>query len=676
MNYNKRSKKTPYQKGGHAPCLDDVPSSCYKVVVSSHGGIPYMSRNDLVNIRFPFASLKYYVPNGRIANIEPDVDAFTYIGDICNDRPELIIEEIPSDETPGRLDTTKVFFAISKFDLESVADARRHAAGTLNDSGLNSFPAYGGIFLCETTPSDKKLAGLVERAKIDEILLNSTTRDPTGQRTIENSPNALRRREEEFRTRNQVKKPTLENSIKLYSEHELYEIPSFYGDSYDPSRRIRMPALTGTDPDMDKLRENLLGKLQAVRQHTADVYDMSVEGPVPLPYARKSRGGEVVVFTMDHIIKLIEPLLKQRNIPIENCELCVFMCRSLNFMDLVFTPDTPEAIAADKLSNPDNPTRFATEGEFKDEEYKKYLSHKKRSDNRYKDGTMLTQYTTDRKEKRKQNEDWLRRRALGLYPLKNVPDRIQNIYRENHGRINETGSVSYRIQDYDQYGRYTPVWDAARSNLEQRWTRNGQPYNPGTMANIAKGRQLVLRNPGMMSPEVFKQMRDLFIGMQARAALTDDNPYIPVTASQMLAYLSPPQRPSIESVLEAVTPEELENYVIVDRPDADADATKLLLDIQTDIMDSVNDRQCPSHEKIPQPCTTPETSYKKQSLIFYPDKNLTCPKAATKKFEYLTALCKESGNSAGGSKKRKRRKTRRRTNMRRRKTRRRNTRRR
>ena len=208
MNYNKRSKKTPSQKGGHAQCLDDVPSSCYKVVVSTHGAIPYMSRNKLVNVRFPFASLKYYVPNGRVTNFEPDWDALTYIGDMCNDRPQLIIEEIPNDKTPDRLDTPNVEIAISKVDLESVADARSHAAGTLNDSGLNSYPAYGGIFLCEATPGDKKLAGLVERGKRDEILLNSTTGDPTGQRTIENSPNALRRREEEFRTRNQLIKPT------------------------------------------------------------------------------------------------------------------------------------------------------------------------------------------------------------------------------------------------------------------------------------------------------------------------------------------------------------------------------------------------------------------------------------------------------------------------------------
>jgi hypothetical protein len=124
----------------------------------------------------------------------------------------------------------------------------------------------------------------------------------------------------------------------------------------------------------------------------------------------------------------------------------------------------------------------------------------------------------------------------------------------------------------------------------------------------------------------------------------------------------------MEDVFAAVTDEELNKYVIVDEPD---NATELLVDIQSNQMDSVNDPQCPSHEKIPQPCTTPENSYKKQSLVFHPDKNLKCRDIATKKFNYLKSLCKESGNTAGGSKKRKKRKTRRRINMRRRNTRRR-----
>jgi hypothetical protein len=243
------------------------------------------------------------------------------------------------------------------------------------------------------------------------------------------------------------------------------------------------------------------------------------------------------------------------------------------------------------------------------------------------------------------------------------------VYTESLIRTDDPKHYTYRLQD-DEYGSYTPAWNAEWANLKQRWYRNNEPYNPGTLANIAKGRELVLRKGVQLenkSPALLQQTRDILISMQAKEAL-NDKPYINVTPSQLYAYLSPPERPSMERVLEAVSDEEIKNYVIVDEPNNNS---KLLVDIQTNSTDSVNDTQCPSHEKIPQPCTTPENSYKKQSLVFHPDKNLKCPKAATKKFNYLTSLCKESGNTAGGSKKRKRRKTRRRINMRRRKTRRR-----
>ena len=100
------------------------------------------------------------------------------------------------------------------------------------------------------------------------------------------------------------------------------------------------------------------------------------------------------------------------------------------------------------------------------------------------------------------------------------------------------------------------------------------------------------------------------------------------------------------------------NYVIIDEPD---NTNKQLVDIQTNSMDSINDPLCPSHEKIPQPCTA-ESPYKKQAVAFHPDKNLKCPNAASKKFKYLNDICKESRSNAGGNKTRrnaKRRKTRR-----------------
>jgi hypothetical protein len=374
----------------------------------------------------------------------------------------------------------------------------------------------------------------------------------------------------------------------------------------------------------------------------------------------------VVHYTIKEIIRIVRPQLEQRNINIANCELCIFSCRGWTPVNRPtgFKADTPEDIAADKLTGAP-PTRFANYKDFITELDRRRSALSSKTNQMEKDEIGISKYTTNKGEKRKQNEDWLIRRALKLSPREDVPNRLQNVYTESVIRTDNPKNFLYTLQNGDEYGKYTPVWNAEWANLKQRWSRNGQPYNPATLANIAKGRELVLRKD--VSSDLIQQTRDFFISMQAREALSD-KPHIPVTLSQLIAYLLPLQRPSMEDVLEAVKPEELKNYVIVDEPD---NATKLLVDIQTNPMDSVNDPQCPSHEKIPQPCTTPENSYKKQSLIFYPDKNLKCPKAATKKFNYLTSLCKESGNTAGGSKKRKRRKTRRRNNMRRRKTRRR-----
>jgi hypothetical protein len=314
------------------------------------------------------------------------------------------------------------------------------------------------------------------------------------------------------------------------------------------------------------------------------------------------------------------------------------------------------------------PTRFANYTDFITELNRRKSVLFDKSHQIEKDGMIgISKYTTNKAEKRKQNEDWLIRRALGLSPREDVPDRLQNIYMESVIRTDNPKNFPFTLQNGDEYGSYRPVWNAAWANLQQRWYRNGEPYNPGTLANIAKRRELVLRKD--LSPTDLIKMRDFLISRQAREALNNKISYIPATASQLYAYLSPPERPLMEEVLEAVKPEELKNYVIVDEPD---NPTKLLVDIQKSSMDSVNDRQCPSHDKIPQPCTTPENSYKKQILVFHPDKNLKCRNIATKKFDYLYAICKEPDNTAGGSKTRKRRKTRRRRiNMRRRKTRRR-----
>jgi len=676
----------------------------------------YEDKDLLTNIDFPFASIKYYVPNGRRADFIPHWDLPSYLGDICNDRPELIIEDIPKDDTPNRIAVPTLYLHAVSEDLTTIEQDRRVDEGTMIDVGNRNAPNYGGIYLCNPAPLHRALGALREKEKIDEIL--STT-----PREILAPPNALRQREEKIRTRNQKYALPRESAIKLFSDRELIQIPNLYNsdtgsvrnpttadneiirnlirklkpiqpivdtqemqwdaaDAEDAAKAsavadavakkavkdVGMEYAASALADAAKARKKAMEKAEAATHvRYKKFYDWNNVKKGPEKYAKYNLPYKYAVhYKIDEIIRLVIPQLEQRNINIANCELCIFSCRGWTPVErrTGFKADTPEAVAADKLTGAP-PTRFANYTDFITELDRRKSVLSKKSEQMEKDEIGISKYTTNKAEKRKQNEDWLIRRALGLSPRKDVPDRLQNIYMENVIRTDDPNNVLYTLQNGDEYGGYTPVWNAEWANLKQRWYRNGEPYNPATMANIAKGRELVLRKD--TSPALIQQTRDFFINMQAREALSD-KPHIPVTLSQLIAYLLPLQRPSMEDVLEAVTPEELKNYVIVDEQD---NPTKLLVDIQTNPMDSVNDRQCPSHDKIPQPCT-PENPYKRQLLVFHPDKNIKCPKAATEKFKYWNAICKEPDNTAGGSKTRKRRKTRRRRiNMRRRKTRRR-----
>ena len=49
--------------------------------------------------------------------------------------------------------------------------------------------------------------------------------------------------------------------------------------------------------------------------------------------------------------------------------------------------------------------------------------------------------------------------------------------------------------------------------------------------------------------------------------------------------------------------------------------------------------KCPSNNKYPAPCNT-KKDYIRQTLIFHPDKNTDCTKAATAKFQLLGNICK------------------------------------
>ena len=650
MKYNKRSKKSPSQKGGRAPCLDSVPSSCYKVIVDMHGTMPYADRYNVSEINFPFASLKYYVPNAMVSGISVPYFGQTYLGDLCNDRPELIIEEIPKDDTPGRLATSILTLAIVKSELDTIEEEKSVKEGTMIDMPGKNGPMHMGIYLCKPAIEERSLAASAEKAEIDEIL--SAT-----PRKIFNPPTTLARREERIRTRKAKYASPVESTIKLFSARELFMIPQVCNSTTGKLREVR--------PDDDLIHRILINKLKDV--------DTTDDGTAGLPFYLHDYG-EVVALRIGHLIRIIKPQLEKRGIDIANCELCIISCRSWQPADASeFIPDTPEAIAEDKLTGA-SPKRFANFDDFNREQNRMLdLVFAKSADLIY-EGNGFSQYSTSMMDKREQNAEWLRRKKLGLPPQEGVPDRLQNVYTDNHGRIETPFDFKYRLQD-DEYGKYSPVWDAAWANLKQRWYRNGEPYNPGTLTNIAKSRELVLRkgtSSDKISSVALQTMRTGLITAQASEVL-QHNPYIAVTSSQMYAYLTPPEPPSMKDVLEAVTDEELKDYVIdyeiVDEPDNST--AKLLVDIQTKQMDSVNDRQCPSHDKNPQPCTTPENSYKKQLLVFHPDKNLKCPEAATEKFKYFNAICKEPDNTAGGSKTRKRRKTRRRIKMRRRKTRRR-----
>ena len=689
----RHSRKKLAQKGGRAACLDSVPSSCYKIIVNLHGAIKYEDRNTPSNINFPFASLKYYVPNGRVASFEPDYDLPSYLGDICNDRPELIIEEIPQDNTPGRLDTTIINMIAGKADINTTIEQEKSVeAGTMIDIGNHNAPNYGGIYLCTPAVAARGLAAYNEKAKIDEILSDSP-------RVINAPPNALRQREEKIRTRNEKYATPLESAIKLFSDRELVQIPNLYNSANGSVRQT-----TRTD---DEINKNLIKKLmliepvvntQEMKWDAEDAEDAAKASAVAAAAAQDAVGkanaseaalaaekaaqeamqlanaakivkyksfhfakmGDDVVYQIEHIIRIVQPQLEQRGIDIANCELCIFSCRSWTPQNRPtgFKPDTAEAIAEDRLTGAP-PTRFATHEDFMKERNRRDAVLSAKVSQMEKDEIGISKYTTNKAEKRRQNEEWLIRRALGLSPREDVPNRLQNVYTESVIRTDDPKHYNYRLQD-DEYGKYTPAWNAEWANLKQRWSRNGEPYNPATLANIAKGRELVLRKGTQLdnkSPAILQQMRDALISMQAREAL-NDKPYINVTPSQLYAYLSPPERPSMENVLEAASDEELKNYVIIDEPD---NANKLLVDIQTNSMDSINDPLCPSHEKIPQPCTA-ENPYKKQALAFHPDKNIKCPNAASKKFKYLNDVCKESRSNAGGNKTRrnaKRRKTRR-----------------
>jgi len=75
----------------------------------------------------------------------------------------------------------------------------------------------------------------------------------------------------------------------------------------------------------------------------------------------------------------------------------------------------------------------------------------------------------------------------------------------------------------------------------------------------------------------------------------------------------------------AIPENKLASYLNTDLPDLEDGETK---------------SSCPSYHKQPVECN--ETPYKKQLLYFHPDKNRSCQKASTRKFQRLNEMCRPS----------------------------------
>ena len=76
-----------------------------------------------------------------------------------------------------------------------------------------------------------------------------------------------------------------------------------------------------------------------------------------------------------------------------------------------------------------------------------------------------------------------------------------------------------------------------------------------------------------------------------------------------------------------------------------------------DLEDKETNQSCNSYGNQPTKCDE-KNNFRKQALLFHPDKNYTCKNSATKKFFELTKLCKNvdpinSNLSIGGAKSKK-----------------------
>ena len=155
----------------------------------------------------------------------------------------------------------------------------------------------------------------------------------------------------------------------------------------------------------------------------------------------------------------------------------------------------------------------------------------------------------------------------------------------------------------------------------------------------------------LVSDKIVEQIKDI----QKNELETKDS--INVSEDQLGVYLKEPYV-SMDKVIDSLSTEEISKQLIEHPQILEKEINKIEEEnwkkMLEDPLDSVNNQQCPSYDKIPKKCDEngdSEYTFKKQALIYHPDKNISCPKSSDNKFKYLKFLCEKQNNITQGGKK-------------------------
>jgi hypothetical protein len=108
----------------------------------------------------------------------------------------------------------------------------------------------------------------------------------------------------------------------------------------------------------------------------------------------------------------------------------------------------------------------------------------------------------------------------------------------------------------------------------------------------------------------------------------NNEPVLPVTEDQLYVYLNSPTEPTTLEIIDSLTLNEVSTQ-LKEFSKGEEESFPI------HHLDSVNDPGCPSYNKIPSKCIS-KKEYKKQALIFHPNRNLKCVQSANAKFQYLS----------------------------------------